>query len=342
MVKQQILKQAFADAKTHFHKIRIHYALFIVVCLASLALNYFVPFSLLLSGPLFILPSLFSIQCLLINSKKTNDDMRVSAFFHYFKEAYRSYLRSIYRPLNSLAISIGVFFGVYICSSLVVIYSSLWNDPSFLAMVEELEINRDVYTYEQIVYSVINNESFINGIEFAIVFALFPSVYMFAHNVLTNSINLAAIFHLSDISYLNLSLSIFRRAFKSFRKSFYKNYYAVAWLLIISSIVGYVSLTLLSYYIFKLPFYSCASLGLAGAFVICSIFLPMLFMAIDVLARQYLSHYIKSGINEANIILNSFLNEEQDKEEIEKYIKDSEEILNKISKNSKDNNDREK
>ena len=315
-------------------------AFFAFIVLSCFVLAFFLPFTLFITIPIIIIPFAFAFQYITSmdnNIPVENNSFSLKKFFVVARGYFTPQMFGVYRLLEGLLKSIGIFFGVYLFSGLVLIETIAMNDPEILSLISSIENMTDMANIEnEILNVVMQNETVINCLYIALAIAIFPALLMFLHHIGTHSIKI----HLSVASLQKIPMRevhfVHRLGFPTFRKQFYKDYYKTVWWFIPSmAILYYSGMTLSYFFLYKTPF----EMGIVGGALVLlflSFAAPYYFSCIETLFFKYQTNYIKASISQSVKTLNELKAQkqmsEEEAKELEQYINQTNELLEQNQK----------
>ena len=291
--------------------------------------------------PTIIVPLTFGLQMSCANANN-NLPYRFSTLFEGFKVYFTPKFKGCYGTFQAVL----KFAIAYIaCTSiaiviLVIIYS--FTDPAFIELVMSAAEASSLEDIEALSEQILNyNDMYF--IETSA--ALFGGTYLFMHHIMSTSIRAAMALYTPVKIDMNSNKVMHRITFKTFRKQYYKDYYASNWFFIVIFVLGYVSGLLFAYYIVSTPEHEiyieqAHVIAMAIPFIISLPFFPLFFDSIELLYKRHSKDYEKASIKGVMDNIDEILKDKgltpEEKAMLDDFVKKQEELKNKSSTPTKE------
>ena len=132
-------------------------AFFAFIVISCFVLAFFLPFTLFITIPIIIIPFAFAFQYITSmdnNIPIENNSFSLKKFFVVARGYFTPQMFGVYRLLEGLLKSIGIFFGVYLFSGLILIETIAMNDPEILSLISSIENMTDMANIENEIINV--------------------------------------------------------------------------------------------------------------------------------------------------------------------------------------------
>ena len=222
---------------------------FVFLTIISLGVAYLLPYSLILTIPLVIVPSWFAFNS--VNSLKGVKNADDITFFLMFRNYFSQFFFGGYRLLFGLlkafiAYSIGNSIG-YIIFDIAV----LSKNAEYQALVEKMANTVDFSELSNDLMNIINNPEFEKPLFFMTAISVLIAMFVFAHHVLKHSPKMRRNLFTKSPMAMKQFYPVDRRVRKMNRSFIWKSYFSTTWFIQLLMILVGAGGIVLSYFFLK-------------------------------------------------------------------------------------------
>lgn len=223
----------------------ITYAFFVLL---AFLLAWFVPETLILTIPLFVIPLTYGLQlaCADVNN---GFPYKLKALFIGFGLYFSPKGFGAYSILMGFLKFLGIFVGFNAIAIIVLtpVYTQI--DPTFKDLITQISSSASIEAFVETYDKLVETQAFIN-IEFiSSSIGMFFATYMLLHHVMSNSIKAEMSFYTPSAINMRNNKLLHKIGFRTFRRQYYKDYYANVWPMIILYVLFFVGGCLFGYFV---------------------------------------------------------------------------------------------
>lgn len=347
-MKNELRKAALYNYKKHPLTrwiLSFMFGLFLtVVVMLFIILDNFGYLSIILI-PLFVLPFLFAV--IAISSSLDNVTyINFKLFFNYFSLYFNRKFRSSFKFLNSLMYTLlFMLVGEVVFALIGFAVVSIIDYPVFMDCINKIQVaiyDGSLLSFNSI-EEFINNPYAFNLLQiFSCVSSLPPfliSICVFIFLISKNSFTIYLKKDVKNFDPLHIN-ALHKQSLKG-NKSFYKDYFSLNWPLFVLLVLGFTIGTIIGSF-FTLDALRLTIISSCLGFILMSFYLPFFFSNNEMIYKKHKKDFEAANVVLARQIINQMqrniqLSEEQ-KEMLEKNLKEFEEKQMKINEDKKEDN----